>query len=118
MDGRPPSHGGHRFCRRQARTGAHLLDPANACRWTSIRSGFQPPVTEHLMSTQAIGITTLDGKDKAKDKNKDKGAGANPLARAVALHLAGKREEALKQLQGAVSSGQASAEIYRAMGHI
>ena len=40
------------------------------------------------------------------------------LARAVTLHLAGKREEALKQLQGAISGGQASAEVYRAMGHI
>src|SRR5690242_14832573 len=40
------------------------------------------------------------------------------LARAVTLHLAGKREEALKQLQGAVTGGQASAEVYRAMGHI
>src|ERR1017187_1543054 len=40
------------------------------------------------------------------------------LARAVALHLAGKREEALEQLQRAMAGGQASAEIYRAMGHI
>src|SRR5689334_3949932 len=40
------------------------------------------------------------------------------LARAVGLHLAGKREEALKQLQRAVTANEASAEIYRAMAHI
>ena len=40
------------------------------------------------------------------------------LARAVALHLAGKREEALKQLQRAIAANEASPEIYRAMGHI
>ena len=40
------------------------------------------------------------------------------LARAVTLHLAGKREEALKQLQRAVDADEASPEIYRAMGHI
>src|SRR5215471_3651044 len=40
------------------------------------------------------------------------------LARAVTLHLAGKREEALKQLQRAIAANEASAEIYRAMGHI
>ena len=44
--------------------------------------------------------------------------GPGTLARAVALHLAGKREEALEQLQRAAAGGQASAEIYRAMGHI
>src|SRR3954465_3054874 len=40
------------------------------------------------------------------------------LARAVALHLAGKREEALQQLQRALAANEASPEIYRAMGHI
>ena len=44
--------------------------------------------------------------------------GSGYLARAVALHLAGKRDEALKQLQRAVAANEASAEIYRAMGHI
>src|ERR1700737_3390468 len=60
------------------------------------------------MSTSAI--TPLDAKEK--------GSAPSHLARAVALHLAGKREEALKQLQGAATSGKASAEVYRAMGHI
>src|SRR5437667_9335787 len=49
----------------------------------------------------------------------DKGAGPQGhLARAVTLHLAGKREEALRQLQRAIAANEASAEIYRAMGHI
>ena len=49
----------------------------------------------------------------------DRGAGPQShLARAVTLHLAGKREEALKQLQRAIAANEASAEIYRAMGHI
>ena len=49
----------------------------------------------------------------------DRGAGSpSHLARAVTLHLAGKREEALKHLQRAIAANEASAEIYRAMGHI
>ena len=50
----------------------------------------------------------------------EKGAppGTGTLARAVALHLSGKREEALEQLQRAAAGGQASPEIFRAMGHI
>src|SRR5262249_13683709 len=44
--------------------------------------------------------------------------GGDYLARAVSLHLAGRREEALKQLQRAVSSSAGSPEIYRAMAHI
>src|SRR6266700_6384940 len=49
----------------------------------------------------------------------DKTAGSQShLARAVTLHLAGRREEALKQLQRAIAANEASAEIYRAMGHI
>src|SRR5436309_1524853 len=45
------------------------------------------------------------------------GGSQNHLARAVTLHLAGRREEALKQLQRAIAANEASAEIYRAMGH-
>src|SRR5258708_38439999 len=49
----------------------------------------------------------------------EKNAGSQShLARAVTLHLAGRREEALKQLQRAIAANEASAEIYRAMGHI
>src|SRR5690242_5805229 len=50
-------------------------------------------------------------------RNAEKGDG-DFLARAVGLHLAGRREEALKHLQKAVSSNAASPEIFRAMAHI
>src|ERR1022692_2468498 len=60
---------------------------------------------------QSLRAHEIDGGDKA--------AGSQThLARAVTLHLAGKREEALKQLQRAIAANEASAEIYRAMGHI
>jgi tetratricopeptide (TPR) repeat protein len=52
------------------------------------------------------------------EKNGPAAATTGSLARAVTLHLAGKREEALKQLERAVDSGEASPELYRAMGHI
>lgn len=40
------------------------------------------------------------------------------MARAVSLHLDGKPEEALKELQRAIAKGEKSAEIFSAMGHI
>ena len=52
------------------------------------------------------------------EKNPVAATSSGCLARAVTLHLAGKREEALKQLQRTVDVGEASPEIYRAMGHI
>ena len=54
----------------------------------------------------------------ANEKNGLAAATTGSLARAVTLHLAGKREEALKQLERAVDSGETSPELYRAMGHI
>ncbi len=60
---------------------------------------------------QSLRAHEIDGGEKT--------AGSQThLARAVTLHLAGKREEALKQLQRAIAANEASAEIYRAMGHI
>src|SRR5438477_4586151 len=41
-----------------------------------------------------------------------------PLARAVALHLEGKRKEALRELNGAIEHGTDTPEIYAAKGHI
>ena len=67
------------------------------------------------MSTTAMR-TPLQAVRNPDPDTTNKGSGY--LARAVALHLAGKREEALKQLQRAVASNEASAEIYRAMAHI
>src|SRR3954447_19843874 len=43
---------------------------------------------------------------------------ASALAKAVSLHLEGKRKEALQELKGAISSGGDSAEVYSAIGHI
>ena len=40
------------------------------------------------------------------------------IARAVSLHLDGKAEEALRELQRAVAKGEKSAEIYSAMGQV
>jgi len=60
---------------------------------------------------QTLRANDIDTGDKA-------GGSQTHLARAVTLHLAGKREEALKQLQRAIAANEASAEIYRAMGHI
>src|SRR5689334_18522776 len=60
---------------------------------------------------QSLRAHEIDGGEKT--------AGSQThLARAVTLHLAGKREEALRQLQRAIAANEASAEIYRAMGHI
>src|ERR1044072_5598639 len=64
------------------------------------------------MSTTAVRTMPLAAARKA-----DRGGG-DFLARAVALHLAGKRDEALQQLEKSLAANQASPEIYRAMGHI
>ena len=63
-------------------------------------------------SVQSLRISDISAGEKPS------AAGPGALARAVALHLAGKREEALDQLQRAASANQGSAEIFRAMGHI
>src|SRR3974377_304754 len=47
------------------------------------------------------------------------GPRASPaLARAVSLHLEGKRKEALRELNTAMEAGEESPEIYAAKGHI
>src|SRR6185369_1049096 len=60
---------------------------------------------------QSLRAHEIDGGEKTAGSQ-------SHLARAVTLHLAGKREEALRQLQRAIAANEASAEIYRAMGHI
>src|SRR5881394_434539 len=65
------------------------------------------------MSTMAVKTGPI-----AVARQAETSGGGDFLARAVAMHLAGKREEALKQLQRAISAGESSPEIYRAMGHI
>jgi len=74
------------------------------------------------MSTTAIRNPTKVTSLRTAHMESPEKSGAGPmsgpgyLARAVALHLAGQREEALKQLQRAVAANEKSAEIYRAMG--
>ena len=47
------------------------------------------------------------------------GKAASPaLARSVALHLEGKRKEALRELNTAIENGEETAEILAAKGHI
>ena len=40
------------------------------------------------------------------------------LARAVALHLEGKRKEALRELNNAIEAGEETPEVFAAKGHI
>jgi hypothetical protein len=61
----------------------------------------------------------MSGRKSAADKNANAQTdGGKPkaissaLAKAVAYHLEGKREEALRELSGALDSGQETAEIY------
>ena len=53
--------------------------------------------------------------DTAVSRN---GQTAAPLARAVSMHLEGKRKEALRELNTAIENGDDSAEVYAAKGHI
>ena len=46
------------------------------------------------------------------------GSGTSALAKAVSLHLEGKRQEALQELKGAMSHAGETAEFCSAMGHI
>ncbi|MFN8685654.1 MAG: hypothetical protein ACK52Z_12220, partial [Acidobacteriota bacterium] len=45
-------------------------------------------------------------------------AGYSALARAVALHLEGKRKEALKEIQDAIEDGEQDPELFSARGHL
>src|ERR1700744_2190032 len=50
-----------------------------------------------------------------------RGDGKEPspaLARSVALHLEGKRKEALKELNTAIENGEETSEVFAAKGHI
>ena len=75
------------------------------------------------MSTTVIRSVKVPSPRQSELEVMDKDGGPAPakggfLARAVALHLAGRREEALQQLQRAIAANEASPELYRAMGHI
>src|ERR1700721_2058672 len=47
-----------------------------------------------------------------------KAAASPALARSVALHLEGKRKEALREINTAIESGEETAEILAAKGHV
>src|ERR1022692_1317903 len=70
------------------------------------------------MSTTAIRTNKVQPLRPPDPEPADKTSGPSYLARAVSLHLAGRRDEALGQLQRAVAANLGSAEIYRAMAHI
>ena len=57
-----------------------------------------------------------NGTDTALRANR--GAASPALAKAVALHLEGKRKEALKELNSAIENGEETAEVYAAKGHV
>src|ERR1700704_2587851 len=59
-----------------------------------------------------------EGKSGANGQANGQGNSASALAKAVSLHLEGKRKEALQELKGAIASGGDSAEVYSAIGHI
>ena len=48
----------------------------------------------------------------------NRGTASPSLARAVALHLEGKRKEALKELNSAIENGEETAEVFAAKGHV
>src|SRR5580704_13335181 len=57
--------------------------------------------------------------DTVAAHGRSNGQGASPaLARAVSLHLEGKRKDALRELNTAIEAGEESPEIYAAKGHI
>src|SRR6266850_1556166 len=69
------------------------------------------------MSTIAMRNPKVQNLREVESTDKTAGSQSH-LARAVSMHLAGKREDALKQLQRAIAANEGGAEIYRAMGHI
>jgi hypothetical protein len=60
-----------------------------------------------------------NGTDTASAGTRTNGKAVSPaLARAVSLHLEGKRKDALKELNTAIENGEETAEILAAKGHL
>src|SRR5579863_7288482 len=60
-----------------------------------------------------------NGTDQSGAGARANGKAVSPaLARSVSLHLEGKRKEALKELNSAIESGEETAEVFAAKGHI
>src|ERR1700678_4472064 len=60
-----------------------------------------------------------NGTDTASAGNRTNGKAVSPaLARAVSLHLEGKRKDALRELNTAIENGEETPEIFAAKGHL
>src|SRR5271163_4778225 len=60
-----------------------------------------------------------NGTDTASPATRTNGKAVSPaLARAVSLHLEGKRKDALKELNTAIENGEETPEVLAAKGHI
>ena len=60
----------------------------------------------------------MSGRKTPTDAPVNGKAGSPALARSVALHLEGKRKEALREINTAIENGEESAEILAAKGHV
>src|ERR1700679_4152196 len=62
----------------------------------------------------------MSKKDIATDTalRANRGTASPSLAKAVALHLEGKRKEALRELNSAIENGEETAEVFAAKGHV
>ena len=61
----------------------------------------------------------MSGKKKTDAASSANGQAVSAsLARAVSLHLEGKRKEALRELNTAIEGGEQGVDIYAAKGHI
>ena len=62
--------------------------------------------------------STLEGRSEHGGTRKQVRTVSPPLAKAVALHLDGKREEALAELNAAIDQGQETIEVFAAKAHV
>src|ERR1700683_4795996 len=60
----------------------------------------------------------MSGRKNATDTPANGKAASPALARSVALHLEGKRKEALRELNTAIENGEETPEVLAAKGHI
>ena len=71
-----------------------------------------------VVSKAASGKPNGSKTNGSTDGSEEKGNRSRSLATAVALHLEGKAEEALRELRRAVERGENKPAIFSAMGHI
>src|SRR5215469_1692292 len=90
----------------------------SAIRTTAKVQSLRPPEKMNDRPTGMNNRSNGSASDSGSPAHRGSSSGGGFLARAVALHLAGKRDEALEQLRRAIAANEANPEIYRAMGHI